>query len=298
MTTDLSKLFPSLQVLTERPKENDTKTYLFHNEYTDSWLKINKSEVSERDYTLLQSLYKPLHLESYENSDQVEKWVNFLYKNGPVPLNENHEIRVIQLHVQKEYVDLSDMEASVQAYFGDTLQLVILSEQKALLIEQWSTYNQSIEDFYSFLGILESDFFIKIKMYIGKFHALSLNFSKHFLQEEKWFMNGLAIFQAESIYTMEKLFPVNLVANMPDELKRTLVEEVLKPVNYDVELLQTVRLFFENGFNASVTAKNMHVHRNTLQYRLTKFQEVTGISIRQFDGALVAYCASILSLES
>ena len=298
MTTDLSKLFPSLQVLTECPKENNTNTYLFHNEYTESWLKINKSEVSDRDYTLLQSLYNPVHVEPHENRELSEKWFHFLYENGPVPLKEKQPIRVIQLHIQKEYVDLSDLEASVIAYFGNALELVIMSTQKALLIEQRSTYNHTIEDFYSFLGILESDFFIKMKMYIGKFYDPSANFSEHFVQEEKWFTNGLALFQAESIYTMEKLFPVNLIANMSDELKHTLVEEVLKPINYDEELLQTVRLFFENGFNASVTAKNMHVHRNTLQYRLTKFQELTGISIRQFDGALVAYCASILSLES
>ena len=76
---------------------------------------------------------------------------------------------------------------------------------------------------------------------------------------------------------------------------RIIRKEILNPIEYDMELLQTVHQFFENGFNASVTAKKLHIHRNTFHYRLTKFQDITGISVRSFDGALIAYCASLIA---
>lgn len=293
MNTKLTELFPSFQLLSEFPVEQDNQAYIFHNAQTDRWIKINKNEVSDREFTLLSSLYK-LITPTPSSSDSISsKWIPFLLENGPAPVNE--EIRVIQLYHQMDEVNGTDLQEAVTAYFGDSMQLVTLSAQQAVLIEAKSPYVQTVEDFSSFLVALESDFFIGTKLYIGKFHPTSTPFTSQFLTEKDWFMKGISTIRAERIFTMEKVFPFSLIAQISDEMKEIIVREVLQPINYDIELLQTMQQFFESGFNASVTAKNLHVHRNTLQYRLTKFQDLTGISIRNFDGALVAYCASLIA---
>lgn len=135
-------------------------------------------------------------------------------------------------------------------------------------------------------------------MYIGKFQPADSRFPLHFTTEKEWFQKALANGSAERLYTMEKLFPVHLMEQMPETMKKILAKEVLDPLGCDQEILQTVRAFFENGFNASVASKKLYIHRNTLQYRLNKFQEITGISLRDFNGALVAYCASIAAQDS
>ncbi|MFJ6264997.1 helix-turn-helix domain-containing protein [Lysinibacillus xylanilyticus] len=44
----------------------------------------------------------------------------------------------------------------------------------------------------------------------------------------------------------------------------------------------------------SLTSKKLHIHRNTLKYRLAKFQETTNISTKNIDGAILVYIASFL----
>ena len=295
MLTDLSELFPSIQLLSECPVENDNEAYIFQNTYTNEYMKISKKEVPAREYALLLSLYKLITINPSVRDSVSEKWIQFLYENGEAPIKEETDLRVIQL--QLEHVEETDLNEAVAAYFGDALHLVMLSSKEAVLIEQQSSYVQTVEDFSSFLVALESDFFIKIKMYIGKFHSTAAPFTSHFLTEKEWFLKGCSTIRAERIYTMEKVFPFSLIDQMSEEIKQIIIKDVLEPINYDVELLQTMQHFFESGFNASVTAKKLHVHRNTLQYRLTKFQDMTGLSIRNFDGALVAYCASLIAVE-
>lgn len=48
----------------------------------------------------------------------------------------------------------------------------------------------------------------------------------------------------------------------------------------------TLRHFFENSLNVMQTAKQMYIHRNTLNYRLAHIYEQTGIDPRTFYGAM------------
>lgn len=294
MKNELTTLFPSIKILSEYPTELEEEVYIFHNPYLNNWLQINKSEVSHREYSLLSSLYSEVSLDLSTNQTVSMKWMNFLRGDGLAPVKTETDIRVIQIHFKKN-VNEADLEEAVHVFFGDAMQFVFVSSQNALLIEEKSSYIQTTEDFASFIAALESDFFIKAKLYIGKFHQTNMIFPVHFSTEKEWFQKGISANHAERIYTLENIFPFNLIEQMSEEMKHIIRKEILNPIEYDMELLQTVHQFFENGFNASVTAKKLHIHRNTFHYRLTKFQDITGISVRSFDGALIAYCASLIA---
>ena len=60
--------------------------------------------------------------------------------------------------------------------------------------------------------------------------------------------------------------------------------EKLKPLEmYDNEngsfLIDTLVNYYMNGFNIGKTAQMMFVHRNSLQYRLKKIEEILGIRL-------------------
>ncbi|GGA40406.1 PucR family transcriptional regulator [Psychrobacillus lasiicapitis] len=297
MSTNLAILFPSIELLPECPILNETHTYIFHNENSNCWMTIDKNEVSDREYALLCSLFREVKPTGLTNESLSEKWIEFLHDKGPVPLKEDTEIRIIQLHFKVEEEIESHLEEAVKLFFDDAMRLVFISSEDAVLIEEKSSYIHTLDDFSSFIVALESDFFIKVKMYVGKFHPTTMPFYSHFITEKEWFFKGLSRNRAERIYSMEKTFPFTLIDQISEEMKQMIHKEVLEPIEYDIELLQSVQFLFENGFNASVAAKKLHVHRNTLQYRLTKFQDMTEINVRNFDGALVAYCASLIATE-
>ncbi|MFJ5770933.1 PucR family transcriptional regulator [Psychrobacillus sp. NPDC093180] len=297
MSTNLATLFPSIELLSECPNLNETYTYIFHNEKLNCWMTIDKNEVSDREYALLCSLFQEVKPAGLTNESLAEKWIKFLHDKGPVPLKKDTEIRIIQLHFNVKEAIESHLEEAVKLFFDDAMRLIFISSEDAVLIEEKSSYIHTLDDFSSFIVALESDFFITVKMYIGKFHPTTQPFASHFITEQKWFFKGLSRNRAEQIYSMQNTFPFILIDQISEELKQIIHKEILEPIEYDMELLQSVQLLFENGFNASVAAKKLHVHRNTLQYRLSKFQVVTDINVRNFDGALVAYCASLIAME-
>lgn len=295
MTDNLMTLFPSIQLLSEYPSDLNEEVFTFHQAQTNTWFTIPKADVTNREYALLSSFYNEIKSLSAGNDGSSAKWLQFLENGGPCPLNVAVPIRIIQLYFIENNVNELDLIDACQAFFGDAMQLIFVSSQSAYLIEKQAVYIHSVEEFSSFVVALESDFYTKASLYIGKFQAADTQFPLHFSTEKEWFFQSLGKHRTDRIYTMENSFPFQLIKEMSQEMKHVLVKEILTPIDYDLELLQTVQLFFENGFNASITAKKLHIHRNTLQYRLSKFQNITGIPVRQFDGALVAYCASLIA---
>ncbi|MGX1902576.1 CdaR family transcriptional regulator [Thermolongibacillus altinsuensis] len=49
-----------------------------------------------------------------------------------------------------------------------------------------------------------------------------------------------------------------------------------KNIEDDDELLKTLKRYIANNCNSNLTAQDLNIHRNTLQYRLNKIKEVTG----------------------
>ncbi|GKV57600.1 hypothetical protein NCCP2222_35470 [Sporosarcina sp. NCCP-2222] len=291
MLAQLMTLFTSMELRSEKPSAVHSSKYVF--EYEDRWLVVDKKEVSSREYALLSSLLK--EVARPVGNTMAYEWIQFLKGQGDVPMQAGRDIRITQLFFEKPTTPLREVEEAVHAFFEDNIRLLPVSSQLAFLVEKVSTYIQTDEDYLSFAAALESDFFIKTKLFIGKFHQADSTFPAFFKQEEDLFTKGLSLLPDQQILTVESIFPSLLIQELPDHLHSVLQCQVVEPVSHDTELLKTVRTFFENGFNASVTAEKLHIHRNTLQYRLSKFQEKTGITVRNFDGALIAYYASLLA---
>ncbi|NKQ56454.1 PucR family transcriptional regulator [Amycolatopsis sp. K13G38] len=91
-----------------------------------------------------------------------------------------------------------------------------------------------------------------------------------------------------------------LVATAPDELRRTVRERVLGPlVDYDAangtDLVRTVRVYLECSSSPTAAAKALHVHVNTLRYRITRASELLGVDLTDFTTQVDVYLALALS---
>jgi DNA-binding PucR family transcriptional regulator len=76
--------------------------------------------------------------------------------------------------------------------------------------------------------------------------------------------------------------------------KKVLSEYVLESFQ-DQELVNTINVFLQCNLNASLAAKKLYIHRNSLQYRIDRFIEKTGLDIRIFANATFAYLAIHIS---
>ena len=64
---------------------------------------------------------------------------------------------------------------------------------------------------------------------------------------------------------------------------------------FEGDLLRTAEAFLANDLNIAETARTLHVHRNTLIYRLDQIRNETGLDIRRFEDAMrYRLCALVL----
>ena len=54
----------------------------------------------------------------------------------------------------------------------------------------------------------------------------------------------------------------------------------------DKDTLVAIDKFFQNNLNIAETARQLHMHRNTLIYRLEQVEKRTGLDLRQFEDAM------------
>jgi carbohydrate diacid regulator len=70
------------------------------------------------------------------------------------------------------------------------------------------------------------------------------------------------------------------------ERKCELAFQIMKDIFADDSLFKTVNVFLENDMNLTEAAKKLHLHRNTLIYRLDKIKKSIGLDPRKFSDAI------------
>ncbi|SEP20082.1 PucR family transcriptional regulator [Propionispora vibrioides] len=86
---------------------------------------------------------------------------------------------------------------------------------------------------------------------------------------------------ARPVYAYERLGIYKLLFEIGPEKLALYYQEIIEPLHeYDrrnnTELIDTLFAYFEENCNAAQTAKRLFVHRNTLDYRLKKIEEISG----------------------
>lgn len=93
----------------------------------------------------------------------------------------------------------------------------------------------------------------------------------------------------QNIFMYSKLGIGRLVYQLPRSICTDFLNEVFKkeiPESLDSELISTIDRFLQNNLNIAETARQLHMHRNTLIYRLEQIEKKTGLDLRNFEDAM------------
>ncbi len=293
MINKILAYFPGSVTSEFAPAELSPSYYWFQ-ETADKplWIGIPKSEISESQLDLIKNL---LNLVEQENkpllSGAALAWNQFLFHDGPIPAASN-EVRFIQFKLQTKDIDSQEINEALHGFFPDYI-IIWVNESHGIIVEDKMVIRETAEEIQSISATFESDFFVKISFYIGKFQKLSKELPDFFNREKELFTELLNLSVRDGVYTFEKAFPILLASQLPANLKDILKVSVLEAFEEDKELMATIKVFLKSNSNASLAAKKLYVHRNTLQYRLDKFMDKTGVHLKDFDAAVVVYIASL-----
>lgn len=94
----------------------------------------------------------------------------------------------------------------------------------------------------------------------------------------------------------EELTLEMIIDDLRKETKQELIKRTIKPILHEKELLETLSAFFTHNQSLKETAKSLHIHINTLHYRLKKINELTALHPRQTKSLVILYL-SLLFLD-
>ena len=257
------------------------------------WFSIPKDKISESQLDLMKNLF---HFVQLENNTPItgaaHSWNEFLFYGGELPAAASEKVRFIQFRLQKNDMESEEIHEALNGFFPDHT-IIWVHDSSGIIIEEKKEVSEYAEELYSIASTFESDFYVKISFYIGKFQKVFTQLPDFFDKEKQVFEELTRYNTRDIVYTFEKAFPMLLATHLPDYLKDILDVSILEAFGEDKELMATIKVFLESNSNASLSAKKLYVHRNTLQYRLDKFMEKSGVNLKDFDAAVVVYLASL-----
>jgi len=66
-------------------------------------------------------------------------------------------------------------------------------------------------------------------------------------------------------------------------------ERTIYPLKDEKFLLETLQHWFQNNMSTVTTATKMHVHKNTLHYKLRRIEELTNLKLNKINDLVLLY---------
>lgn len=298
MLENLKKLYPSLIIQGTDELERSVDDEFDWFELPDhTIIAIAKTDLSKSDTVLLETFLKR-HRNYYPTYTKREtQWWNLLYNQKGVTqvgeLDELESFRFVFFSLSDGDTEVDTFKEALKSLFAKDMPILWVSDLEGVIIEEFDDVQQEPMSYDTIVDTLMSDFFIKIKFYISEsFSSADIAYSS-FQWAKKCYCLSLS-YVKKDVATYVDIFPYFLLDSLEQENAKFLYDSIFHAVEDEPDLLKTIQIFLECNSNTTLAAKKLYMHRNSLQYRVDKFIEKTGIDVKQFNGALTTYLALLI----
>lgn len=291
----LKKLYPSLIKLPKKRADinPDYRWYQFEN----TIIGIDNKELTERDRMLLGTFLPAYQIQLPVQTSKEKEWEIRIQEMNNQNLGKEGRYRFIFFQIEKGQVDLETFKQILQEFFHGDLSILWNNGNKGFIIEDRENYLEEDLAYHHLADTLMSELYVKTTFFIGPYLENDWDLEDYIHQITQM---AEASFRKMDTAVMDytQVYPSFLIEKLSSKEQQQLSQWVLKEFTTDQEALDTIQMFIECNLNVSETAKKLYIHRNSLQYRLDKFHESTGIDIKQFDKAFTVYLAILANMHN
>lgn len=286
MIDQLKTIFSSL-ISADEVDENDQLNYLWFISEQQEIVGILKTQISERELALLQTFLTPHHIQFPVITEKEMNW-KAIVQNEEIPnIHTMKSYRFVAFSFNRNQISPIQFKNALCELFAYEVPILWLNECEGIIIEDV----EDVEDETSYkqmIDVLMSDLYVKIKFLVGSF-----NEDIEDAPGEYAFIQRAAqiVFQYanENVLSYIEAVPYYLIYEKDIERQQYLKGIILQELENDEEILKMIEAFIDSNLNMSETAKELHLHRNSLQYRIDRLYEKVGIDIRNFRHAMALY---------
>ncbi|MYL32384.1 hypothetical protein GLW08_06380 [Pontibacillus yanchengensis] len=296
MLNQLKALFPDIQILTPH-LDIDAKKYIWYKTEDNQIVGLPIDTTSEREIQLLSTFLEPYDFRHSTLSTREQLWHKWIYHSDEeniTKVNEKfpYKYRYVFFSIRGNDVDLDALQEAIQSLFPYKMPLLWEGHDQGFIIEEHFDYFNETIVYEDIIDVLMSDFYITLQLYITPYYYRPNNIQKGYTWGTKCF--ELVPFNpSRPVLLYTDVMPYLYTNNLDHADKEYIHTTVLEPVIDEPDLLHTIQVFLACNSNATLASKELYMHRNSLQYRVDKFIEKTGIDVKQFQGALITYLALI-----
>ncbi|WP_167753586.1 helix-turn-helix domain-containing protein [Streptococcus cuniculi] len=252
------------------------------------WLQVAKNELTERERYLL----------SFSNDDEAvyarHPWYRFLVKKtGEIP-QKTSTLQWIHVHHSLSAVDEKE---ELQAWLEVMRSLLpnrvadfqVTAYDTIFVLDQ-STFIPIQEVLGDTLSAMEFDFGLKLTMLVGQIWSLVADeaWAGIFQAEHRLFLAWQERFQSSCVLSFGQAF---LWGQSQELALYPLRQQLAQMIHQQDQLAESIRALWEEAAVVTKAAQRLYVHRNTLQYRLEKWLDVSGLQLRNLTDLAVCYQA-------
>lgn len=278
---DLRLLFPQGRWVRQVEKKEQAYALPFEGGF---WV-LTPSSLTEREQALLELLGQ----QDVENVYR-HPWLDFLENRGKEPAVSAKAVQFVYLHIrQTSLEDTAPFFDMLAAFFQNYLTYFQLAPQDyALVLDQtrWTDVAESIEDT---LAAMEFDFASQLSFLIGNvLPAKDMDLWPAIFQLEKQlFQEWNQTYSRSACLLFSRLYLWGKVENP------SFANYLHQRIAAQEGLSEIILALWQEGAVLTKAAQKLYIHRNTLQYRLEKFHEATGLSLKNMDDLALCYLVMI-----
>lgn len=290
MIQSLKEIFPSLR--THKVYEPNSKDYCWFITEDGELLSILKKDLAKKDQEILSVFLQPFQEEFPLQTESELIWFNRIFHNQVQEDQETNPYRFVYFDIEGESVDPLLFKSAIEEVFSREIPILWKNKHEGVIIED---QRHELIDYTQIIDVLMSDLYVNIKFYVGQLHEDLSNIRQRYESILASGKLGIKLVK-KPVFSYIDILPHLIIQSVDEQMKQELIENVLTDFKNDQETLKMIETFIHCNLNISLTAKQLYLHRNSLQYRIDKFIEQTNIDIREFHHALAVYFA-LLSLK-
>ncbi|HEM4671925.1 TPA: helix-turn-helix domain-containing protein [Streptococcus suis] len=250
-----------------------------------SYLDLSDADLTDREGYLLSLLSHP------RKQVQSSPWQSYLQGQGRIPQTVE-AIQFIHIHLwsQKE-AQLDAWQAMMTDLLPSQLAQVQLTPQDYLIVLEQGTWMDHQTVLQDTLSALEFDFGLRLTIFVGQVWPkhISAHWPRLYQAEAQLFAHWRARYQQSTVLSFSQLF---LWGQGRAGLELGLVKASMLELIDQQDMQAIILALWAEGAVVTKAAQVLYIHRNTLQYRLEKWQDLTGLQLKDLTD--LSFCYQVL----